>query len=705
MIIFIKTAKTGTPLDIPADATLQELYQKVTEKMGRKGKLVYAGKPLPETNATLSSVDIGIEATVHFIEPKIVKMKINCEFNGETKTIAIPSDNSVSIRDLKREIRNEFPSEASFARSLPDVFLNGRKLTNSSIASKVLKDGDNITVKIASIKEKSKKCGSSSSNVIVTPLNNDQVIDDDKKEDILNNFASGANSNNVEIVFCFDNTGSMSPCIAEVRSKITETMERLLKDIPNIRIGIIALGDYCDQNSSYVIKHIDLTSKIKELQNFLTTAGPTGGGDAPEAYELALRTASREISWTEGYSKALVMIGDEVPHPPSFTTEAINWFDELDDLAAKQVKVYGVRALNSNHSIPFYEEMAERTGAISIHFSSFHLIVDMFLAICYRESCPEQLQTFETEMKENGKMNEEMQTIFESLAKPNCEIKKEDPEKETKKLKSAETWYDLSNDDKKSPHYTLKDGKWVLVQGSSGYDDYSSSSSYSYSTPSYTPSPSYSTSSSKKSTYTGPAMDACKLVVIGDGAVGKTSMLISYTSNAFPSEYIPSVFDNYSANVGYKDRFVSLGLWDTAGQEDYDRLRPLSYPGTDIFLVCFSVASTCSFANRHRWVSEISHHCPGVPFIYVATKSDLRNCETTKERLTSRGESFVSKEEIEAAVKKDGAVTYVECSALTQEGLKNVFDTALNQVYDKRPTIKRKTSFFSRLGSLFSLTR
>jgi len=123
------------------------------------------------------------------------------------------------------------------------------------------------------------------------------------------------------------------------------------------------------------------------------------------------------------------------------------------------------------------------------------------------------------------------------------------------------------------------------------------------------------------------------------------------------------------------DEPYTLGLFDTAGQEDYDRLRPLSYPQTDVFLVCFSVTSPASFENvREKWFPEVHHHCPGVPCLIVGTQVDLREDASVKEKLAKQRMQPVRREDGEKMAKDLGAVKYVECSALTQYKLKDVFD-------------------------------
>eukprot|EP00026_Physarum_polycephalum_P015119 Phypoly_transcript_15735.p1 GENE.Phypoly_transcript_15735~~Phypoly_transcript_15735.p1 ORF type:complete len:198 (+),score=35.83 Phypoly_transcript_15735:294-887(+) len=172
-------------------------------------------------------------------------------------------------------------------------------------------------------------------------------------------------------------------------------------------------------------------------------------------------------------------------------------------------------------------------------------------------------------------------------------------------------------------------------------------------------------------------MTAIKLVVIGDGGVGKTSLLITFTTNSFPVDYIPTVFDNYAANFLIDGRTVNLGLWDTGGREESDRLRPLSYPQTDVFLVCFSLTSRPSLKNvSAKLVPEIKHHCHGVPFIVVGTKEDLREDPEVIEQLRAKGEKPITQKEGQELSNYVGASCYIEVSSKFQKNLKFLFDSA-----------------------------
>lgn len=140
----------------------------------------------------------------------------------------------------------------------------------------------------------------------------------------------------------------------------------------------------------------------------------------------------------------------------------------------------------------------------------------------------------------------------------------------------------------------------------------------------------------------------------------------------------------------------------SAGQEDYDRLRPLSYPQTDVFLVCFSVTSPASFENvKEKWFPEVHHHCPGVPCLIVGTQVDLRDDAAVCEKLAKQKQRPVQHDAGEKLARELGAVKYVECSALTQKGLKNVFDEAI--VAALEPPVVKKKCVPSRLFRIFTL--
>ena len=167
----------------------------------------------------------------------------------------------------------------------------------------------------------------------------------------------------------------------------------------------------------------------------------------------------------------------------------------------------------------------------------------------------------------------------------------------------------------------------------------------------------------------------CKLVVVGNDAVGKSSLLITYNTGSFPGEYIPSVgYDHWIECKTVDGTEVNFAMWDTMGQEDYDRLRPVAYPGTDVFLLCFALDAPSSFANvKERWYPELNHHCPGTPILLVGTKEDLRDDRQVISHLATRGLSPITYQQGLECAKAIGAVKYMECSALTNKGVPEVF--------------------------------
>ncbi|KAF7360427.1 Cell division control protein 42 [Mycena venus] len=191
-------------------------------------------------------------------------------------------------------------------------------------------------------------------------------------------------------------------------------------------------------------------------------------------------------------------------------------------------------------------------------------------------------------------------------------------------------------------------------------------------------------------------MKRVKLVTVGDTSVGKnqTSLLHTYATDRFPTfvlvrvqkfqyeartQTVPvQVFDFPSIIVSVGADIWELAIFDTMGQAEYDRLRPLSYPQTDVFLICFRCTLRQSFENiRDKWVPEVRHYCPDAPFLIVATQIDLRDDSEVVMKLASEKQKLVTFEEGESLAYELGAAKYLECSALTRVGVNNVFQEAI----------------------------
>ncbi|XP_066971128.1 rho-related protein racC-like [Macrobrachium rosenbergii] len=161
-----------------------------------------------------------------------------------------------------------------------------------------------------------------------------------------------------------------------------------------------------------------------------------------------------------------------------------------------------------------------------------------------------------------------------------------------------------------------------------------------------------------------------KVVIVGDGATGKTCLLLSYLNRVYPSEYVPTVFENHVGCFSDGENDNHISFWDTAGQHEYGKLRPLAYQDTTVFLVCFSVDNRASFSSvSSHWLPEVRKFCGlEVPTVLVGTKTDLRVDSRGKGKNQKNDTEYVTAEEGMAFAKSEKMFTYVECSALLSSG-------------------------------------
>jgi peptidoglycan hydrolase-like protein with peptidoglycan-binding domain len=220
----------------------------------------------------------------------------------------------------------------------------------------------------------------------------------------------------IDIVISFDTTGSMYPCLSEVRRRVDEVAARLFREIPGLRVGIIAHGDYCDSRI-YVTKHLQLTNDANAVSYFVKHVEATHGGDAPECYELVLQEARTNMDWTKDSKRLLVMIGDEVPHPVAHTPGKIDWKVETTKLLESGVVVHGVQALNNRHAEIFYKGISDTTGGLHLRLAQFSEAADMLIAMTYGQVSHEAVIGYESEIVADKRMTRSLSAIFDKLLK------------------------------------------------------------------------------------------------------------------------------------------------------------------------------------------------------------------------------------------------------------------------------------------------
>jgi hypothetical protein len=232
-----------------------------------------------------------------------------------------------------------------------------------------------------------------------------------------------ADEQTYDIAFSFDTTGSMYPCLAEVRRNLAAMVRRLFEDIPRLRIAVIAHGDYCDIRSSYLMKHVDFTRNEQALVDFVRDVGSTGGGDAPEAYEYVLRESKR-LAWQANTMRALVMIGDAEPHERNYSGRpadigAIHWPDEAESLFRDHgVSIFAIQCLDYGNvsARRFYADMARMTNGYHLKLNQFSSMKDVLLAVCYKQVGDEGVQNLENELlATNGGMSKNLRQIFDTM--------------------------------------------------------------------------------------------------------------------------------------------------------------------------------------------------------------------------------------------------------------------------------------------------
>jgi len=221
----------------------------------------------------------------------------------------------------------------------------------------------------------------------------------------------------LDLLVSYDTTGSMYTCISEVKRRVEWLVEKVANEVPDVRFAVIAHGDYCDLDDSYVIKTMPFTRDADKVREFVRSVGPTHGGDNPECYELVLHTA-RNLDWGSD-QRVMVLIGDDVPHSKGERQNYLNldWFQEASILNQVGVTIHAVQCLDRSHANSFYHNLARVGHGRKLTLDQFSNVVELLLAVVYKQSGgDERLQRYAEELEAGALMNRGIAKFIQELS-------------------------------------------------------------------------------------------------------------------------------------------------------------------------------------------------------------------------------------------------------------------------------------------------
>lgn len=225
----------------------------------------------------------------------------------------------------------------------------------------------------------------------------------------------------LDMVIAFDTTGSMSAYIDDVRRQVADLIPRLFKDNKDLRLGIVAFGDYCDMESKSefgkAYQCLPLTNNENDIIRFIRNSKNTSGGDGDEFYELVIKKIVEETSWRHGSTRSLLLISDAKPHELGYTYadyvvgNQIDWRHEARKAAKRRIKIDTVTI----NPLPWYKQLSAMTNGISVPFSSSHNTSDLIVAGTMARGSHAQRVMFDAMASEC--CEPEMARVFESYRK------------------------------------------------------------------------------------------------------------------------------------------------------------------------------------------------------------------------------------------------------------------------------------------------